>query len=126
MKKEFYSSKKTFVKFDDKHHILYLNEDVVENYLPENAEENDAPYTAFSYTGPELDGGTKVEATEATYSAFVAGLVRTKYSADDVEAIVLNLQSNIPSRAEEFTQKMEALNAFRQACKDTVAQLLTV
>ena len=124
MKKEYYPTRKTFVKYDDEHYLLYLNEEIVDDYLPENAEEGTVPITAYAYSGTEGDGSTKIKATDATYAQFVSGLIRTQYSADDVEAIVLNVQSNIPERMDEFQQKMDELNEFRQQCKDAIAQLI--
>ena len=30
-----YTERKTFVKYDDNHYLLYLNEEVLENHVPE-------------------------------------------------------------------------------------------
>lgn len=126
MKKVYYPAKKTFVKFDDEHFLLYLNEEIKENYLPENAEPDAEPFTAYGYSGTEEDGSTKIKATEATYEQFVSGLIRTGYSADDVEAIILNVQTVASDRALEFQQKMSDLNDFRQDCKDEISLLLEI
>ena len=131
MKKEYYPVRKTFVKFDDEHYLLYLNEEVVEDYLPENAEEGAVPFKAYAYSGTEGDGSTKIKATEATYPQFVSGLIRTRYSADAVEAIMLNYQSYSGeevgpggAKNKEIRLEWEDLNDFRQECKEAVALLL--
>lgn len=125
MKKEYYPVRKTFVKFDDEHYLLYLNEEVVEDYLPENAEEGAVPFKAYAYSGTEGDGSTKVKATEANYAQFVSGLIRTQYSADAVEAILLNSQSTFDSQKEsEHKLEFADLEEFRQECKNAIANLL--
>lgn len=125
MKKEYYPVRKTFVKFDDEHYLLYLNEEVVEDYLPENAEEGAVPFKAYAYSGTEGDGSTKIKATEATYAQFVSGLIRTRYSADAVEAILLNSQSRFDAPKEaEHKVEFADLEEFRQECKDAISQLL--
>ncbi len=125
MKKVYYPTQKTFVKYDDEHFLLYLNEEIKENYLPENAEPDAEPFTAYGYSGTEPDGSTKIKATEATYPQFVSGLIRTQYSADAVEAILLNSQSTFDAPKEaEHKLEFADLEEFRQECKDAIASLL--
>ena len=131
MKKIYYPTKKTFVKYDDEHFLLYLNEEIKENYLPENAEEDSESFTAYAYSGTEPDGSTKIKAAEATYQQFVSGLIRTQYRADAVEAIMLNYQSYSGeeigpggAKNKEIRLEWEDLNDFRQECKNAVALLL--
>lgn len=125
MKKVYYPTQKTFVKYDDEHFLLYLNEEIVEDYLPENAEDGAVPFTAYAYSGTEPDGSTKIKATEATYPQFVTGLIRTEYSADAVEAILLNSQSTFDAPKEaEHKLEFADLEEFRQECKDAIANLL--
>lgn len=125
MKKVYYPTQKTFVKYDDEHFLLYLNEEIIEDYLPENAEDGAVPFTAYAYSGTEPDGSTKIKATEATYPQFVSGLIRTQYSADAVEAILLNSQSRFDAPKEaEHKVEFADLEEFRQECKDAIASLL--
>ena len=58
--KKIYPSRKSFVKFDDDHYLLYLGEQQVDNYQPESITPGTAPsaeessetaITAFSYEG---------------------------------------------------------------------------
>lgn len=125
MKKVYYPTQKTFVKYDDEHFLLYLNEEIVEDYLPENAEEDTESFTAYAYSGTEPDGSTKIKASEAIYPQFVSGLIRTQYSADAVEAILLNAQSTFDAPKEaEHKVEFADLEEFRQECKDAIANLL--
>lgn len=119
-----YPAKRSYIRYDDNHFLLYLNEEVIEDYLPEDAEEGTTPAAAYSYTGSFPDGGTLISAKVDTYEAFVSGLVRSRYSSDQVEAIILNLQSNDLERIVEFQQEMDDLNNWRAECKQIAADLL--
>lgn len=120
MHTQFYTQKKTFSKYDGGHYLLYLNEKGTTKVL----EEGEDPVPGFEYTGNFDDGGTMIKATEATYDQFVSGLIRSRYSADQVEAILLNIQSNDPDRMAEFQQELDTLNAYRDECKHVIAELL--
>ena len=63
-----YTERKTFVKYDDNHYLLYLNEEVLENHVPEGhgGEPEPEPRVAYAYTGTCEDGGTLIEAADAT------------------------------------------------------------
>ena len=87
-------------------------------------EEGTSPVAGYQYTGNFEDGSTMIKATEATYDQFVSGLIRTRYSADQVEAIILNIQSNNIDRELEFIEELNELNLFRDNCKDVVQHLL--
>lgn len=118
MHTQFYTEKKTYTKYDNEHYILYLNE------VDAQREEDGATVSGYEYSGDFGDGGTMIKATEATYDQFVSGLIRTRYSADKVEAILLNIQSGNVERMTEFQQELDNLNAFRDECKEVVHQLL--
>lgn len=120
MHTQFYTQKKTFSKYDGGHYLLYLKEKATTKVL----EEGEDPVPGFEYTGNFDDGGTMIKATEATYDQFVSGLIRTRYSADQVEAILLNIQSNDPDRMAKFQQELDTLNAYRDECKHVIAELL--
>lgn len=122
-----YSEKRTFAPFDKEHYLLYLGETSV-SYVPETAMIADGERTAdpepvdgYSYSGTYPDGGTLIRATEATYDAFVSGLIRRRYSADEVEALQANMVETLVNpehpRAAEFTQKWEEFQKFRDECK---------
>ena len=117
---QFYTEKRTYVKYDSNHYILYLNEVIADR------DEDGVIVHGFEYTGNFDDGGTMIKATEATYDQFVSGLIRTRYSADQVEAILLNIQSNNPDRIPEFILELDQLNAYRDECKHVIAELLNI
>lgn len=122
-----YTERKTFVKFDDNHYLLYLNEEVLENHVPESygGEPAPEPCTAYAYTGTERDGGTLVEAVSASYDSLVSGLVRKEYSADRVEAITLNKLGSNAERQAEFAAEFAELEAYRTICKALVREILS-
>lgn len=128
--KKIYPSRKSFVKFDDDHYLLYLGEQQVDNYQPEpitpgtapSAEESsETAITAFSYEGPEPDGSTKISAPEATYGAFTAGLVRLKYTQDEVEAILANKGDG----NEEHQAEFDKYQAWRIQAKEMATEVLS-
>lgn len=122
-----YLEKRTFAPFDKEHYLLYLGETPV-TYVPETAmtaegETAAAPESVvgYSYTGTYPDGGTLIRSSEATYDAFVSGLIRRRYSADEVEALQANMVETLVNpehpRAEEFAQKWEEFQKYRDECK---------
>ena len=128
-----YPERRAFTKFDDRHHVLYLDEKAV-TYTPEPAGPGDeetvppAPIEGYSYTGPMADGGTMIAATEATYGAFVAGLLRQRYSADDVEALQANMMTALHNaghpRAAEFAGAWDEFQSFREECKAAAKEVI--
>ena len=127
MKKVVHTNKKTFVKYDDTHYLVYLNEEIIPEYVPEShGEEPLPPVTGYAYTGNFSDGGTLIEATEPTYDAFVSGLVRLKYPADRVEAITLNKLSDNKERSAEFNAEFKELELYREQCKANARIVLDI
>ena len=63
-------------------------------------------------------------AADATYERFVSGLVRTRYSADRVEAITLNKLGSDTARMAEFEAEFAELERYRSDCKARVRALL--
>lgn len=131
MNKKYYLARKSFVKYDDNHYLLYTGEQKVENYHPEVAtgssdtseqseDENSEGVTAYSYKGTEPDGSTKIQATAATYDDFTAGLVRTRYSQNQVEAILANRGDGDETHEAEF----EAYQSWRKEAKEIAKEIL--
>lgn len=120
--KKVYLQRMKHQKYDDGRHILYLNEEVIEGYVPESVPEGEEakPCTAYSYEGPELDGGTLINADKANYDDFVAGLVRLKYSQNQVEAILLNYGDG----SEEHLAEYNELQLYRKECKLIASEVL--
>ena len=129
MAKKIYTQKKTFEKYDDKHYLLYLNEEVIEGYVPETMEgEEKEPVTAYQYEGPEIDGGTMVEATASDRDSLINGLLRTRYSQTAEDAIKTHqievLTDSENPKAEEYRAEWEEFNAFRKSAITSVDSIL--
>ena len=129
-----YPEKRTFAPFDKEHYLLYLGETPV-SYVPDvdlrivaGTNESPEPVEGFSYTGTYPDGGTLIEAKEATYEAFVSGLIRKRYSADEVEALQANMVETLVNpahpRTEEFTQLWGEFQQYRDECKANAKAVL--
>lgn len=134
MYKGIYAEKKTFSKFDNEHYLCYLNEQR-EEYSPEPdarssevTEPVSAPILGYAYTGSMADGGTLIEAREATYDEFVSGLIRTRYSASRVEAIQSNRMIAFVNpeheRASEFISEWDDFQSYREQCKEQANALI--
>lgn len=122
MNRAIYLDRRKFERFDDNHFIVYLNEETIPDYVPEvmEGQPQPEPCAAYAYSGPEKDGGTVIKATSAQYDDFVAGLVRLKYSQNQVEAILCNQGDGNDEHLAEYN----ALQMYRKDCKSTAAELL--
>ena len=123
MSKKYYLLRMSYVKYDDNHYLLYLNEKRVDDYHPDNAGEaagDDKTVTAYSYEGDEPDGSTKIEAKSANYKDFVTGIVRMKYSQNDVEAILCNHGDGNAEHAKEY----DDFQAWREQAKQWANEIL--
>jgi hypothetical protein len=122
VKESIYNKKMTFKKYDNNHYIVYLNEKVIENYQTEEGE----PYTAFSYTGTETDGGTviDVDPKEQLQDALINGIIRTQYTVSVEDAIkthqVILFNSPEHAKANEYRTEFAKFNEFREGCIATV------
>ena len=89
----------------------------------EQKDEYDNTVNGYTYTGTEIDGSTLIEAKDVTAEnmrgKFISGLIRKKYSQDEVEAIILN-----GTQSMEHAAEMDALQAYRDDCKRKVDELL--
>ena len=87
-----------------------------------------APILGYAYTGSMADGGTLIEAREATYDEFVSGLIRTRYSASRVEAIQSNRMIAFVhpehERASEFISEWDDFQSYREQCKKQADALI--
>lgn len=122
MNRAIYLDRRKFDKFDDNHFIVYLNEETIPEYVPEvmEGQPEPEPCTAYAYSGSEKDGGTIIEATSAQYDDFVAGLVRLKFSQNQVEAILCNQGDGNDEHLAEYN----ALQLYRKDCKAVASELL--
>lgn len=103
----YYSTARTFLRYDDTHIIAYLNEEVETN--KELTDENGKKYimpVAYSYEGVESDGGTILEHSGTpTYETLAEAIIRKKYTVSDELAIHRHVMYNMTQQADEETQK---------------------
>lgn len=124
--KKIYLDQKTFVKFDDKRYLAYLNEVVINDYVPEVAEgeEIPEPQTAYQYEGPEPDGGTMIEAVSEDRDNLINGIIRSRYSQTEEDAIKTHqielLHNSTIDKADEYRQEWADFNSFRLEAIATV------
>lgn len=114
-----YTERKKFVKYDESHVLLYLNEQPGEVVNPETGEST----PGFAYTGDQPDGGTMIEAAGVTDAnrrdKFISGLIGLHYDIDAQIAALAN-GSDTPEHAGELSQ----FSAVRAMCKTEVDELL--
>lgn len=123
-----YVERKTFVKFDEKHYLLYLDEKSVDVEVGgEDGQSERQTVKGFSYTGPEIDGSTKIEASGITdanrRSKFIAGLLGTEYSIDDQIALLAN-DDDTSEHAEELAVFLADRKEVKQAIDELLARVI--
>jgi hypothetical protein len=119
MYKVSYIGRKNFVKFDDEHYLLYLNE---KQAKVKNEETGDI-MQGYAYTGSQPDGGTLVEAKDVNddnrRAKFVAGLIGTEYDIDSQIAILAN-----GNDTDQHAQELKDFEDNRRVVKETIDELL--
>ncbi len=114
-----YIERKNFVKFDNEHYLLYLNEEKAEVKNEKTGES----VQGFSYTGSHPDGGTMVEAKDVNddnrRAKFVAGLIGTEYDIDRQIAILANGRDT-----DEHADELKDFEDNRRLVKQTIDELL--
>lgn len=114
-----YIERKNFVKFDNEHYLLYLNEEKAEVKNEKTGES----VQGFSYTGSHPDGGTMVEAKDVNddnrRAKFVAGLIGTEYDTDRQIAILANGRDT-----DEHADELKDFEDNRRLVKQTIDELL--
>ena len=118
MTTQFNPQRQTFVKYDDSHYLLFLNEQTAEQ-----EDEFAGKISGYTYAGTMPDGSTLIEATGVTAEnmrgKFIAGLIGTQYSKDDQIALLANGEDTA-AHAEELAK----FKAVRAAAKKAVDELL--
>lgn len=137
MNKQVYQERRTYLHYDSGHFMLYLNEQR-EEYIPSVAMPAEQleitvvsdPVMGYSYEGEEMDGGTLIEAVEASYEAFVNGLIRKRYTQSEVEALQSNMLVSLTDpkheRAAEFRREWDAYQDYRETCKNNAKAILNL
>ncbi|MBR1463441.1 MAG: hypothetical protein IJ604_08750 [Prevotella sp.] len=123
MNRVIYTERRTFEKYDDKHFIAYLNEEVIPDYVPEvmDGQQQPEPTTGYAYQGPMADGGTLIEATEADRDSLANGIIRSQYSQTEEDAIkthrlqVLGKEVTDTAKKAEYNQEWTDFNSVRTA-----------
>lgn len=116
-----YRKRHSFIKYDNNHFLLYLNEKPVTFTI--QGEENEIE--GYSYTGDEIDGSTSISidvysvTDENRRGKFVAGLIAKRYSIDDQIAILANRDDT-----DEHAEELHTFEAYRAECKRQVDELL--
>ncbi len=122
MHRAIYLQRMSFTRYDNTHCLAYLNEELVENYVPDDAPENFEPVTAYAYSGPESDGGTMLEAADDSRDSLVNGIIRSLYSQTEEDAIkthqIILLKNPECDKASEYASEwsvfcVERENAIR-------------
>lgn len=118
-----YAERKTFVKYDDDHFLLYLNEQEAEFQTAGEDGQSGETVQGYSYTGEEADGSTKIAASGVTDAnrrdKFIAGLIGLSFDIDAQIAILAN-----DGDTETHAEEMESYKACRAECKKAVDELL--
>lgn len=114
----------TFSRYDAKRCLVYLNEEVIDKHVPEDAPEDFTPVTAYVYTGTEPDGGTLIEAADDSRDSLVNGIIRNRYSQSEEDAIKTHqielLKDASIDKAAEYEAEWVEFNAVREMAKATV------
>lgn len=115
----FNPQRQSYMKYDNSHYLLFLNEQEAEQ-----TNENGDTVKGYTYTGNRPDGSTLIEATDVTpeniRGKFIAGLIGTQYSYDDQIALLANGEDS-----EEHSKELANFMRVRNDSKKAVDELLT-
>lgn len=119
MNTAFNPQRQSYMKYDNTHYLLFLNEQEAEE-----TNENGDKVKGYSYTGPRKDGSTLIEATGVTREnirgKFIAGLIGIKYSIDDQIALLANGEDS-----EEHSKELDDFMKVRIEAKKNVDEVLS-
>lgn len=103
---------------------MYLNEEVIENYVPEDAPDGFKPVTAYAYTGTEPDGGTLIDAADNSRDTLINGLIRSIYTQSEEDAIkthqLIVLTNPDTDKTQEYASEWAKFNVDREYAKSLV------
>ena len=119
MTTSFNPHRQSYMKYDNSHYLLFLNEQEAEQ-----TNEQGEKIKGYTYTGPRQDGSTLIEATGVTSEnmrgKFIAGLIGIEYSKDDQIALLANGEDT-----NEHAEELEKFKVVRAAAKKAVDELLS-
>ncbi len=109
-----YAEPKTFFPFGDGMIIGFLDEALVENWKQDNAPEDAAPITGYSYSGTRDDGGTLLPCEDPSdYGCLTNAIIRSRYSQSEELAI----HRHYVSSYEDYQDEWNDYNAFCESAK---------
>ena len=118
MTTQFNPQRQTYIKYDDSHYLLFLNEQAAEQ-----EDEFSGKISGYTYTGTMPDGSTLIEATGVTAEnmrgKFIAGLIGIEYTKDDQIALLANGEDT-----NEHAEELAKFKEVRAAAKKSVDELL--
>lgn len=118
MTTQFNPQRQTYIKYDDRHYLLFLHEQAAEQ-----EDEFAGKISGYTYTGTMPDGSTLIEATGVTAEnmrgKFIAGLIGIEYSKDDQIALLANGEDT-----NEHAEELAKFKEVRAAAKKAVDELL--
>lgn len=124
MNRRVYTQRRTFLKYNDNQVLAYLDEEEVENYIPEDAPEDAEPVTGYAYTGTEEDGGTLLDADGTDRDSLINAIIRSRFSQTEEDAIkthqILLLQNPDHEKKSEYQSEWAQFLIERQYAIDTV------
>ena len=126
MNKAIYTEPRTFEKYDDKRYMVYLNQEIIPDYVPEvmQSEQVPEPVTAYAYTGTEVDGGTLIETTSSDRDSLINGIIRSRYTQSEEDAIKTHqielLKNATIDKVADYEAEWAEFNAVREMAKTTV------
>ncbi len=109
-----YAEPKTFFPFGDDQIVVFLNEEVIENWKQDNAPDDAEPITGYRYTGTRQDGGTLVPCSDSgDYGCLTNAIIRSEYT----EADELAVQRHYLNAPEVYEDEWAEYNAFCESAK---------
>lgn len=118
MTTSFNPHRQSYMKYDNTHYLLFLNEQEAEQ-----TNEEGEKIKGYTYTGPRQDGSTLIEAIGVTQDnirgKFIAGLIGLEYDIDDQIAILANGEDS-----EEHSKELANFMKVRNDAKKAVDGLL--
>ena len=109
-----YGYKQTYTKYDDSHINAFLNEEIVNDFKPN---EDSKPTKGFAYSGTGKDGGTILECADASNrDDLINAVIRSKYTQSQEFSILRHHEVD----ADSYVDEWEEYNSFIEAAKTTV------
>ena len=118
MTTSFNPHRQSYMKYDNNHYLLFLNEQAAEQ-----EDEFSGKISGYTYTGTMPDGSTIIETTGVTAEnmrgKFIAGLIGIEYTKDDQIALLANGEDT-----NEHAEELAKFKEVRAAAKKAVDELL--